>query len=323
MTTAFVTTSYPEHDDDCAGHFVRAEALRARDEARPYGGSVVVIAPAAGTPPRVTREGGISVHRLAAGDAFGWPGAATRIQARPWRAIAGVAFALRARRALRDLSPARVVAHWALPSGLVALRGAHSLELVSHGADVRLIAALPLPARAHVVRLLARRAQVWRFVSPSLRDDLLSSLPKYERSLVDDIATVRASPIDVPTDLAPRRAALPRPIHRDSIEPHRPRLVSVGRLVPSKRVDAVLRYVAEHRPGAELVVVGDGPERSRLERLANELSVHARFVGQRPRSQTLSCMADSDELVFASHVEGLSTVVREAEALGLPVTRIP
>ncbi len=168
---------------------------------------------------------------------------------------------------------------------------------------------------------LTRRASGWRFVSESLRDHLLAVLPTDAREAVRAIATVQPSPIDVPDDLV-SNAARPRH-HAAARDAGRARLVAVGRLVASKRVDAVLRYVAEHRPEADLVVVGDGPERERLERLALSLSVRAKFLGQTPRTETLSWMADADELVFASRIEGLSTVIREAEALGLPVTRVP
>jgi glycosyltransferase involved in cell wall biosynthesis len=45
-----------------------------------------------------------------------------------------------------------------------------------------------------------------------------------------------------------------------------------------------------------------------------------RFVGKRSRSETLTWLGAADEIVHASRAEGLSTVVREAEHLGVPVT---
>ncbi len=69
-----------------------------------------------------------------------------------------------------------------------------------------------------------------------------------------------------------------------------------------------------------LVVLGDGPERARLERLARAWQLDVRFLGTTPRRETLGWIGAADELVHASRVEGLSTVVREAEHLGVPVT---
>jgi hypothetical protein len=45
-------------------------------------------------------------------------------------------------------------------------------------------------------------------------------------------------------------------------------------------------------------------------------------VGQTPRTEAIAWIAASDELVIASSAEGLSTVAREAEALGVAVKRI-
>jgi glycosyltransferase involved in cell wall biosynthesis len=87
--------------------------------------------------------------------------------------------------------------------------------------------------------------------------------------------------------------------------------------VPGKRVDRAL--VAARRAGASLVVVGDGPERERLARLAEDLRVRARFVGRVPRDEALAWIAAADRLVHLSDAEGAPTVVREARALGVPV----
>ncbi|HWL85328.1 MAG TPA: glycosyltransferase, partial [Polyangiaceae bacterium] len=81
--------------------------------------------------------------------------------------------------------------------------------------------------------------------------------------------------------------------------------------------DWAIAHAAAHR--AHLVVVGDGPERERLEVLARERGADVRFVGRRPRRETLAWIAVADALVHASEAEGLSTVVREAETLGTRV----
>ncbi len=96
--------------------------------------------------------------------------------------------------------------------------------------------------------------------------------------------------------------------------------VTVGRLVAWKRVDGLLEALKEV-PNLGLVVVGDGPERPRLERLARELGVQDRvyFAGQRPKKEALGLMAACDLFVLKSTYEGLPHVVLEAMALGLPV----
>ena len=97
----------------------------------------------------------------------------------------------------------------------------------------------------------------------------------------------------------------------------------MGRLVPGKRVDRAVEYVASKRGLDALVVVGDGPERDRLERLARERGIDARFVGAVGRREALAWIGAADVLLHASEAEGLSTVIREAEALGTRVLRLP
>jgi glycosyltransferase involved in cell wall biosynthesis len=96
--------------------------------------------------------------------------------------------------------------------------------------------------------------------------------------------------------------------------------VTVGRLIPLKRVDGLLEALKE-LPDLGLVVVGDGPERPRLERRARELGVSDRvyFAGQRSKKEALGLMAACDLFVLNSVHEGLPHVVLEAMALGLPV----
>jgi glycosyltransferase involved in cell wall biosynthesis len=72
-------------------------------------------------------------------------------------------------------------------------------------------------------------------------------------------------------------------------------------------------------PHARIAVVGDGPERSELERRFADV----RFVGHVPHSEALSWIAAADVVVSASRDEGAPTVVREARALGVTVVAVP
>jgi teichuronic acid biosynthesis glycosyltransferase TuaC len=290
---AIVTTSWPETDDDPAGHFVRASA---RDLER-QGHDVEVVS---------ARPGG----------AFGWPGTAARLRERPARAIEATRWVLSARTRVARLDADLVVGHWAVPCAWpigVAARG--RLEVVSHGGDVRLLAALPAAPRNHVARAIASRATAWTFASEALLQELLLALDGAARAWVERIAHVSAPPLDLPDvrdaidrlrrELGPTRAA-----------------VSVGRLVASKRVDRAIEHVARARTVDALVVVGDGPERARLEDLARARGIDARFVGAVGRTAALAWIGAATELLHASTAEGLSTVVREAAALGTRVVRL-
>jgi glycosyltransferase involved in cell wall biosynthesis len=108
-------------------------------------------------------------------------------------------------------------------------------------------------------------------------------------------------------------------------------VLSVGRMVRRKAHDLLLRAVAElAREGEPVaaVVVGDGPERGRLETLARELGVEDRvrfagFVGERELGEYYAA-ADafampSRRLAGRDGVEGFGMVFLEAGAAGLPV----
>ncbi|SJZ65441.1 phosphatidylinositol alpha-1,6-mannosyltransferase [Marinactinospora thermotolerans DSM 45154] len=112
---------------------------------------------------------------------------------------------------------------------------------------------------------------------------------------------------------------------------NRPVVVCVSRLVPRKGQDTLLRAwprVLAEVPEAALLIVGGGPYRSRLERLAQELGVDrsVRFTGSVPWEE-LPAHYDAGD-VFAMpcrtrngglDVEGLGIVYLEASATGLPV----
>jgi len=99
------------------------------------------------------------------------------------------------------------------------------------------------------------------------------------------------------------------------------RLLFVGRLVPFKCPDIVLRVLARLPEEVTLTVVGDGPERAGLERLAAELGVsaRARFTGWVPRSETARYYREAGVFVYPSVRESTGAVILEAMASGLPV----
>jgi glycosyltransferase involved in cell wall biosynthesis len=94
-------------------------------------------------------------------------------------------------------------------------------------------------------------------------------------------------------------------------------VLSVGRLVSLKRVDGLI--VASAGQPWEVVVVGDGPERSRLEELSASLGRQVRFTGPLGRALVEDYYAAADLFVLNSIHEGFPHVALEAMAAGLPV----
>lgn len=97
-------------------------------------------------------------------------------------------------------------------------------------------------------------------------------------------------------------------------------VVTVGRLIPLKRVGQIIETLAPFQE-IGLVVIGDGPERTGLEKLGQKLGMTHRlyFAGQQKQGETLALMAACDLFVLNSTHEGLPHVVLEAMTLGLPI----
>lgn len=103
-------------------------------------------------------------------------------------------------------------------------------------------------------------------------------------------------------------------------------LLFLGRLVPVKGVDRLLRAVAASGAPIHVRIAGDGAERDRLVRLARVLGVDARFEGWVAEARKDALLRASDALAVPSRQgDGLPTVLFEARARGLPVvaTRLP
>jgi colanic acid/amylovoran biosynthesis glycosyltransferase len=108
-------------------------------------------------------------------------------------------------------------------------------------------------------------------------------------------------------------------------------LLQAGRLVEKKGVDLSIRALARIRheePGTRLLVVGDGPERTNLERLARELDVQAsvEFLGSLSFSEYQRVCRSAHVGLQPSRVArdgdtegGAPTVLLEMQAIGLPV----
>ncbi len=99
----------------------------------------------------------------------------------------------------------------------------------------------------------------------------------------------------------------------------RPLVVTAGRLVPWKHMDGVIATVAG-MSGVSLAIVGDGPLRASLAQHASEkLRERSVITGVLPHGETLAVMKSADVFVLNSSYEGLSHLLIEALALGVPV----
>jgi len=101
-----------------------------------------------------------------------------------------------------------------------------------------------------------------------------------------------------------------------------PLVGTVGRLDPVKDFATLLRgfaAVRNHFPEVTLVVVGDGPSRSELTQLANDLGLGLYVHWLRERDDVPSLLRCFDLFVQTSLFEGMSNTILEAMSTGLPI----
>lgn len=98
------------------------------------------------------------------------------------------------------------------------------------------------------------------------------------------------------------------------------RFLFVGQLIPLKRVDLLIRALSQvDQPNFEFVIVGEGPEESRLKTLAETLLPgQTQWLGRLLMEQARAEMAEADCLVLPSRHDGWGAVVSEALIAGTP-----
>jgi glycosyltransferase involved in cell wall biosynthesis len=215
------------------------------------------------------------------------------------------------RRAIAEFKPDLLLAYRVTSYGyLAAGSGFHPLAIAAQNEQ---IIYQPQPAwwRTRLLTRFAKfaiaRADLLHAWSPAIADGLRRFGAKDEQILMlhRGIDTALFSPSEKP----PMR----------NLDPV---LISTRALHPEYRIDDLLRVVVCLRktvPGARLIVIGDGPERPTLARLANELTLGdaVEFTGSLPPCQVAERLRQADLHVSLIRTEGVSSSLLEACACGV------
>jgi colanic acid/amylovoran biosynthesis glycosyltransferase len=223
------------------------------------------------------------------------------------------------RRRLQEIAPALVHAHFGPDATLVmplARRLGVPLVATFHGYDATMADRAARRSFFLHRRYLEHRAALQRdgrlflAVSRFVRDRLLAQGYPADRTVVHYAG------------LSLQRFQPDRAVVREEI------VLFVGRLAPEKGcLDLIgaMRRVQDDHPEAELVVLGDGPLRQLLERLARSTGVRCRFIGAVSQEDVIHWMARAQVLCAPSvtlpteEAEGFGLVCAEAQAMALPV----
>jgi phosphatidylinositol alpha-1,6-mannosyltransferase len=206
-----------------------------------------------------------------------------------------------------------------LADGLRSSAGIRRAVALTHGHEVGWAA---LPGARQVLRRIARG------------NDVITYLGEYTRVRLDralhGLTELRRLAPGVDVD-AYHPGVDGEPVRARHGLTGRPVIVCVSRLVPRKGQDMLIRALPAVRrrvPGAALLIVGGGPYRGTLQRLAREQGVEADvvFTGSVPWAELPAHYAAGDVYAMPCRtrrrgldVEGLGIVYLEASACGLPV----
>ena len=241
-----------------------------------------------------------------------------RIRERPWFLALVPGYVAAGSRAAARLARSGefdvVHAFWPIPQGVLGLaaKRAAGIPLVSTFFGVELTwMDRQFPFLAPMLRRIVRGSDAVTAISTYTAERLQRVAPGVRTEVIPFGAAVDAAP-----SLPP-----PRPAGA------RPELLFIGRLVERKGVHLLLEALSllENRPF--LRVVGDGPERVRLQQLAGELRIEEDVVfhGFVPAEEKAERLAGCDAFVLPAVVdskgdtEGLGVVLLEAMTYGKPV----
>ncbi|MDE0319057.1 MAG: glycosyltransferase [Acidimicrobiaceae bacterium] len=329
MRVVLVTPGFPIALDDHHKPFL-ADHARALAAA---GAEVTVVCPAHPDSPRRHEAGGIEVRRVrfapasvearvARGESYRVFAGLSALWVIPMIARLVVTAARQARQRTND-DDAVIHGHWWFPCGLVAVaaagmarRGTGSVVQV-HGSDA---AVTTNAVHRWLARQVLRRAGAVVAVSEDLRD--------WGASLVPRPDGVQPPPRIEAADRRPgpllRVVSMPVGIER--LGPTTPLptdgpVLAVGRLMAEKGFDVLIEAVAlmnrNERP--DVVIVGDGPDRSLLEALALRRDVSATFPGAVAPSEIGGWYRQARLVCVPSRREGFGMITAEAIASGRPV----
>jgi len=308
VKVAVVSEFYPRAHDPVLGVWAHRQAVAARDA----GADVRVVVLYRPVPPRATRPRDVpralrtltAQPRHATLDGIAVEYVPFLAPPRPytygtWGAWAAPTLALALRRGDGfDL----VHAHNAVPAGDAVLRARSRAPLVVsvHGGDVYYTAARHARGAAAVRRAFSAARLV------------LANSSGIEAS-ARGLGATRTRVVRLGTDLPER------PVDQTRV----PTLVTVGHLVARKRHADVLRalwVLRDRHPQVRYRIIGDGPERPALERLAADLGLGDRveLCGQLPLEQALARARQGHVFVMPSVDEAFGVAYVEAMAAGMP-----
>ena len=307
MIVGVLTHAYPRHDGDVAGAFV--ELLMLALKARGHGVHVVAPADVGRGGKELRNQVPVTWVRYAPArwETLAYRGTMIAAARSPARLAWGASLVWQQARTVRRLWAQErldlVHAHWWVPGGVSARLAGRPYVVTLHGMDVVLL------ERSRVARVVARRVLRAAAAVTAVSSDLAE---RAARAAKVDRERILVQPMPIDTGRFARSSRGGGGI------------VTVGRLTPRKRIDLLLEALAHLRAAGRslpLTIIGDGPERPRLERCVAELGLagQVRFLGETAPGRIPEAIGDADVFAFPALGEGFGLAAAEALLSGVPV----
>lgn len=189
---------------------------------------------------------------------------------------------------------------WAVP----AARWAGAPVIVSSQLSFRSLDGYSA-SHLRALRLTDRWADHWMANSHAVKHHLIE-----DEGLPEDRISVHHNGVDTRSFYPAERAVSGEPV-----------IGTVGVLRPEKRIERLIQAFARMRERARLVIVGDGPEKPRLQALAAELGLDSgRCVFEPVTNDPASWLRRFDIFCLTSSIESFPNALLEAMACGCAVT---
>ncbi len=212
-------------------------------------------------------------------------------------------------------TPAIIHTHFTWPSGWVAMKvgTAHAIPVILTEHASYFANLLTSPTQKNLIHETLGRVNHIIAVSPALKEQIQHFYP---HKPIEVIGNITETDFFVP---------LAEHEHAQSTDQQAMRFLTIGSLIERKGIHLLLQaahMLMQHgRTAFELLIGGDGPERTRLEAMAHAygLSERCRFLGMLTKHEVKYHMQRCDVFVLPSLHETFGVVLTEAMACGKPV----
>ncbi|OWT33254.1 glycosyl transferase family 1 [Methanobrevibacter sp. 87.7] len=234
--------------------------------------------------------------------------------------LRGLGFYFNAKKELKKLCEKENIdiihGHYLVPAGLVAVEVGEKLNIktyvTAHGSDIFELYNKK-PYTHHIIKKVLKKADIVLAVSHALYDNIL----KIDVNGLSKKLRLYQNSVDISKFNQENNYDFKKELKEEyNLNNDYPILVFVGNLIPRKNVNSIIEAKKIAKTNYNLVIVGDGPEKDNLKKLAENVD-NIYFTGARRDVEKI--LPNCDTLILPSHTESFGLVLIEALACGCSV----